>query len=696
MSHCQARGRKVEIDAPEHHTSHENGSASNAYVQDQLKETLAGQNRQAKPGRLPFRDRLEAAFGMDLGDVDAWFGASDALGGAKAQAVTDGEGVAFAEDAPDFETVAHEVGHLRQKQNGAAGSGIDRGGAAEDEAEGAAKAAARGEEVTLDAPLQAALHRQVENPVPFDHTKPTDTIETVYRDVEIEDGYSSSPNGVPKNHFLPDGASVSLEVNVLATKDQPLELSGCPDEAQLFEVVSEGDQSTGAGEPVTTRFGSIANPDVLVKREDEALYINDGPSLDDISQGAVGDCYFLAAVSNIVAQDPEKIKASVQNAGATVTVNLHQYDGAAWQPVTITTDRTALHKLDTADPTTTYAGLIAAGARVGDEPVGSEWYVTVDAEVMTIVRQDIYEMALWAPLLEKAYARLAERTNQYGGGPARDIPTGGTSGYERIDGGLEDQVYPLFYGGDMVENRREESRYAPDQDLVPLNEEVVSNLLRVMGEGVSKNERFMLTASLGPPSAVSRLIELLGHIAGLREAQQYPSLLRIMGDVRVLAQGYQTAVAGGLDTTLPLERLAKACERQAKPGAWPLLQNPKSDKIWTDLNEHLNIVAHLGVDSSNGQRGIYAGHAYPVLGAHFKDANGQDLSVTQSNLSAELSKISGQHSTVDLQNPHHTNEPNLPTSQTDANSEDGLFSLSLDQYLRSFADQRIGEMKDTP
>ena len=506
MSHCQARGRKVEIEAPEHHTSHENGSASNAYVQDQLKETLAGQNRQAKPGRLPFRDRLEAAFGMDLGDVDAWFGASDALGGAKAQAVTDGEGVAFAEEAPKFETVAHEVGHLRQKQNGAAGSGIDRGGAAEDEAEGAAKAAARGEEVTLDAPLQAALHRQVENPVPFDPGPTTDTFEGVHRDITLADGYSSSPNGAPTDQIAVDVASVAWEVNVLATKDQPLKLDGCPTEAQLFEVVSEGDECTGAGEPVTLRFGTIADPDVLVKREDEALYINNAPSLDDIKQGAVGDCYFLAAVSNIVAQDPEKIQASVQNAGATVTVNLHQYDGAAWQPVTITTDRTALHWFDKANPTATYEGLIASGARVGDEPIGSEWYVEVEAGEMAIVRQDLYEMALWAPLLEKAYARLAERTDQYGGGPTRYPPNGGTSGYQRINGGWEDQVYPLFYGGDMVNNHQEGSRYAPGQDLVPLNQHALRNLLRVMGEGVPQGERFMLSVDLDQGSAVNRLV----------------------------------------------------------------------------------------------------------------------------------------------------------------------------------------------
>jgi hypothetical protein len=49
-----------------------------------------------------------------------------------------------------------------------------------------------------------------------------------------------------------------------------------------------------------------------------------------------------------------------------------------------------------------------------------------------------------------------------------------------------------------------------------------------------------------------------------------------------------------------------------------------------------------------------------------------------------------------MRNPHHTNEPNVPTSARDANPNDGLFTLSLDQYLRDFALQQVALVRNTP
>lgn len=695
MAHAQARRREGQTMAPE--TAGDVGpDESNAFAQQRLEQALSGQDGGSQPGTLPYRSVLEDAFGVDLGGVGVFLGAGEALASAGASAATDGNAVAFADTAPDLETVAHEVAHVVQAGIGWGGSGVDRGGAAEVEAEDAAQAVARGQSVTMTAPLDAAVHRRVENPRTFDPTPTTDEWETVHRDIELGDGYSTSDEGMPTDQASGDTAAVAWEIRLQATEDAPLQLSGCPRDDQLYEVVAEGEECTGAGESVTVRNGSTADPNVVVRREEDALYIGGTPTVDDIMQGAVGDCYFLAAVSNITAQDPQKITASVQNAGTNVAVTLNEYDGTTWKPKTITTDRTALHWLDKNNPTTSYPGLVASGARVGDAPSGTEWYAKVRNGSLEVYRRDLYEMALWAPLLEKAYARFAEVTNQYGNGPARDTPTAGTSGYEKINGGWEDQVYPIFYGNDMIANRQEDIDYVPGQDPVGLNEDAIRNLLRVMGEGVPNNQRFLLSVDLDQGSAVDRLVALITHIEGLREARPYPSLLRIMGQVKRLGEAYQTAANAGSPTDTALANLARGCARQVVPGAWPLLQSERSAPIWHELDESLNIVSHLGTDASDGQRATYADHAYAVLGASFVDVNGAAMALTQANLHAQLAQISGTSSTVQMRNPHHTNEPNLPTSQVDSNTEDGLFSMTLDQYLRSFALQEIGEVRDTP
>ena len=96
---------------------------------------------------LPHRAKMEQAFGMDLGFIRAWVGVGD-LVSLGAGAVQDGEKIAFADDNPAPEQVAHEVGHvLQQHKGGTGGAPTTRpGDASEREASdiGAAVAAGQG------------------------------------------------------------------------------------------------------------------------------------------------------------------------------------------------------------------------------------------------------------------------------------------------------------------------------------------------------------------------------------------------------------------------------------------------------------------------------------------------------------------------------------------------------------------------
>ena len=60
----------------------------------------------------------------------------------------------------------------------------------------------------------------------------------------------------------------------------------------------------------------------MESKKDQALFPHE-PSLNDIAQGGMGDCYFLAAISSVVSSNPEAIKSSMKDEGDTVVVRLY-------------------------------------------------------------------------------------------------------------------------------------------------------------------------------------------------------------------------------------------------------------------------------------------------------------------------------------------------------------------------------------
>ncbi|MGE3726488.1 MAG: C2 family cysteine protease [Candidatus Sericytochromatia bacterium] len=72
------------------------------------------------------------------------------------------------------------------------------------------------------------------------------------------------------------------------------------------------------------------------------------PSVHDIKQGAIGDCYFMAGLAGIVAQKPEAVKNMIRdNGNGTVTVKLFdvkEVDGhKTFAPKYLTFDKSVLH-----------------------------------------------------------------------------------------------------------------------------------------------------------------------------------------------------------------------------------------------------------------------------------------------------------------------------------------------------------------
>jgi hypothetical protein len=122
-----------------------------------------------------------------------------------------------------------------------------------------------------------------------------------------------------------------------------------------------------------------------------------GPQLSDIDQGRLGDCYFLAAVGSMVANDPSSIRDLIRDNGdGTYSVQFYAGVGGMRVPVSVMVD--------------------------GDLPVDAAGNLVYARGADT---DGDGRMELWVPILEKAYAKFQDL---YG-------PADGVNGYVDIGGG---------------------------------------------------------------------------------------------------------------------------------------------------------------------------------------------------------------------------------------------------------------------
>ena len=74
-------------------------------------------------------------------------------------------------------------------------------------------------------------------------------------------------------------------------------------------------------------------------RRDDVLFPHE-PSPYDVSQGCIGNCYFVATLSEIAAKHPEKIKEMIRdNRDGTATVRFYHYKNSRMEPFYVTVDK---------------------------------------------------------------------------------------------------------------------------------------------------------------------------------------------------------------------------------------------------------------------------------------------------------------------------------------------------------------------
>lgn len=415
------------------------------------------------------RAAAEHSLGVDLSDVRVHTGPAgeEAAAGLSAQAFTQGNDIVFGAGsyapgtAAGDHLVAHELVHVAQ-QSGAAAAPQLKGVTSVDEP--AELEADRG----ADAILAGQRFDVHERPTGIARrTLPAESISgnpaergsgtaagatTTHRTPTLGDAVNApaAPTAAPT-----DSRPANVKIN--APRDRPLRFDGpvSPRPELIFE---EGEQVSPppSGFTAVTAIQGTGDQPMVEQAADSGIYINNQPTPDDVQQGGIGDCYCEATLMSMAQRDPGKIKSMMVangSGGATVTLwrrQAHQRsilerifgggDTFDYAPVQVSVNQDLAVNISN-------NRVHGAQLRAAPTPKNVEFWGAINGSTLEVHRKDLFEVARWAPLMEKAYARFAQQYGQEGG--FTGVGTGaaaGTAGYDAINSGFSQYCMRVFYG----------------------------------------------------------------------------------------------------------------------------------------------------------------------------------------------------------------------------------------------------------
>ena len=382
-------------------------------VEQQAARGVAGSG-----GPLPHGDQIQRAFGRhDVSGVQAHSddqagGAAQAIG---AEAYATGDHVAF-DGAPDLHTAAHEAAHVVQQRGGVQlKGGIDGG---DDPHERHADDVA--DQVVSGKSAEALLDRYAGGAGPAGGQ--VQRLASTAGDMRAAGAsgprlgpkrkYRAIVEAVAAYHAAPAPQKKAKLQAILAACTAWLGKNdnGKDKKQKLAAVLKLQNQALGELDRWGTETDDrapAANPTLkeLKDREgaplqqayektDKPLFAAD-PTAADVQQGALGDCFLLAAASSLAEREPARIREMMRESGDTVTVRLFKEAGPEFV------------KVEKSIPKVTKA----SGEKV--DPYAKNF--------------------LWVQMLEKAYA--------VGGGAYKKIEGGkGSAAFFALTGKVDDTI----------------------------------------------------------------------------------------------------------------------------------------------------------------------------------------------------------------------------------------------------------------
>jgi hypothetical protein len=534
------------------------------------------------------------------------------------------------------------------------------------------------------------------------------------------------------------GASVAeMRVRPRATQAAPF-VGPAASEADLYEIQTTSvDALTDAAfSPVTELQGTPAAP-VVEEVADNSLWIDPGPKAQDVQQMGIGDCYALSTIIAVVNRDPGWVSRSMAgdgSGGASVTLYRRLIPPGlgfllpavpTYIPETIAVNQDlAFNRIAPGGARRprmvggVQHGFSLHGAQLiaGTDAHERKWWTEVVGRTLVVHRQDVYQMARWAPLLEKAIARFSEVHGQYGhGGMMNDGEQQGPSGYANIDGGWSGSTLTMFYGeagerqagGDGDEIPTGWGANQTGTQLLLANQAAFDRLLTLQGRGAGHEAGdttapiVTATTGVGDPGIdmyATRLQSALpAAVADADWASLSPAAQTAVTTALTQANTYMasannpnpapaTPVPGTKAAAFPA--FQTACQQATVD---PTIRDGARSQRIKDALDLLLVIKNMPRDTGGGTRSVYANHVYAVLSVN---VTGQGMASQLNLLPAFMrpmlySQVDVNASTVTLQNPHHTNAPDTTGASPSAT---GVFTLPLASFFMLYGSVMSNEL----
>jgi hypothetical protein len=189
---------------------------------------------------------------------------------------------------------------------------------------------------------------------------------------------------------------------------------------------------------------------VSYKLASGSLFGPDGPQASDVAQGCVGDCYFLSALGETAARDPEGIREMfINNRDGTYTVRFFNYNGQA-DYVTVNRELPV-----DASGNFVFADRYAQGGKTSSSSASN---------------------VLWVALAEKAYAQLAQegwsRSTSFGSGISSTPSDWNQNCYDALNYGNDPTALEQITG--VTSGRCQDFKTASGQRIPGTKQQLVS------------------------------------------------------------------------------------------------------------------------------------------------------------------------------------------------------------------------------
>lgn len=533
------------------------------------------------------------------------------------------------------------------------------------------------------------------------------------------------------------GQSVEeMRVRPLATQTAPF-IGDTAGESDLYEIERSSDPLTeGAFQAVDELQGTPAAP-VIEEVADNSLWIDPGPKAQDVQQMGIGDCYALATIISVVNRDPGKIRGMMTgdgSGGATVTLYRREVPTgiASWfSDPSYVAENVAVNQDLAFDRIAPGAagrrprmvggvqhGFSVHGAQLiaGTAPHERKWWTEVVGRTLVLHRQDVYQMARWAPLLEKAIARFSQNFGQYGhGGTMSDGEKSGASGYANISGGWSGNTLTMFYGqagerqagGDGDETPTGWAAGQTASQLLTANSAAFDRLLSLQGRGgahaTGDTTAPIVTATtgVGDPGIDMYATRLQSALPAAQADADFANLsAQSQADVGTALTQANTYMASANNpnpapaTPVPGSKAAAfpafqtACQTATTD---PTIRDTARSQRIKDALDLLLVIKNMPNDTGGGTRSVYANHVYSVLSVNI---TGSGMAPQIHTLPAFIRpviypQVDVNASTVTLMNPHHTNAPDTTGASPSAT---GQFTLPLASFFMLYGSVMSNEL----